>query len=71
MRGWSGEPDQPPPSPDATAATDGAGPVRRVLLLTHTGREEARSVAREVAAALAGHGIVVRLLAARGRSTSR
>lgn len=53
----------PPPSPDATAATDGARPVRRVLMLTHTGREEARSAAREVAAALAGHGMVVRMIA--------
>lgn len=53
----------PPSSPDATAATDGARPVRRVLMLTHTGREEARSAAREVAAALAGHGMVVRMIA--------
>ena len=52
-----------PPSPDATAAADGARPVRRVLMLTHTGREEARSAAREVAAALAGHGMVVRMIA--------
>ncbi|MEP7738269.1 NAD kinase [Nocardioides sp. 31GB23] len=32
-------------------------------MLTHTGREEARSAAREVAAALAGHGMVVRMIA--------
>ncbi len=56
-----------PPSPDATAAADGARPVRRVLMLTHTGREEARSAAREVAAALAGHGMVVRMIAREAR----
>ncbi len=36
--------------------------TRRVLLLTHTGRDEARDVARAVAAALLAHGLVVRLL---------
>ncbi|NPC99019.1 NAD kinase [Nocardioides sp. zg-DK7169] len=35
--------------------------TRRVLLLTHTGREEARDVARACAKALTGHGIVVRV----------
>lgn len=35
---------------------------RRVLLLAHTGREDARAVARDCARALVGHGIVVRLL---------
>ncbi|MCW2758492.1 MAG: kinase [Nocardioidaceae bacterium] len=35
--------------------------VRRVLLLTHTGREEARDVSRMVVTALRSHGIVVRL----------
>ena len=35
----------------------------RVLLLAHTGREEAREVARAFCKALTGHGIVVRLLA--------
>ncbi len=39
------------------------GATRRVLLLAHTGRDEARDVARESVAALTGHGIVVRLLA--------
>ena len=37
---------------------------RRVLLLTHTGRAEARSVARSFIAGLTAHGVVVRLLAA-------
>ena len=36
---------------------------RRVLLLAHTGRAEAREVARECARALTEHGIAVRLLA--------
>jgi len=39
--------------PDAT---------RRVLLLAHTGRSEARDVAREFVRSLSGHGLVVRLL---------
>jgi NAD+ kinase len=38
------------------------GAARRVLLLTHTGRAEAREVARAFCKALSGHGIVVRLL---------
>ncbi|HYQ33064.1 MAG TPA: NAD kinase [Lapillicoccus sp.] len=37
---------------------------RRVLLLAHTGRDEAREVARAFCKALTGHGLVVRLLAA-------
>jgi NAD+ kinase len=37
--------------------------ARRVLLLTHTGRAEARDVARAFCKALTSHGIVVRLLA--------
>ncbi|KQZ66285.1 NAD kinase [Nocardioides sp. Root151] len=37
--------------------------VRRVLLLAHTGREDAREVARAFSKALTDHGIVVRLLA--------
>ncbi len=37
--------------------------TRRVLLLAHTGRSEARDVAREFVRALSGHGLVVRLLA--------
>jgi NAD+ kinase len=41
-------------------ATDGP---RRVLLLAHTGRAEAREVARACARSLAQHGLVVRLLA--------
>lgn len=36
---------------------------RRVLLLAHTGRDEAREVARAFCKALTGHGLVVRLLA--------
>jgi NAD+ kinase len=35
---------------------------RRVLLLAHVGREQARDVARQFAGALAEHGLVVRLL---------
>lgn len=35
--------------------------VRRVFLLAHTGREEARSVAREFCAGLLDHGLVVRM----------
>jgi NAD+ kinase len=44
--------------------TEQTGPseVRRILLLTHTGREEARDVAGAVVAALVDHGLVVRLL---------
>lgn len=38
--------------------------TRRVLLLTHTGRDDARDVARACAKALTGHGIVVRVPAA-------
>jgi NAD+ kinase len=41
--------------------------VRRVLLLAHTGREDAREVARAFCKALTGHGIVVRLLAEEAR----
>jgi NAD+ kinase len=41
-----------------TAADD----ARRVLLLAHTGRDEARQVARAFVDGLNGHGIVVRLL---------
>jgi NAD+ kinase len=41
----------------------GAPGPRRVLLLAHTGRDEAREVARAFCKALTGHGIVVRLLA--------
>jgi NAD+ kinase len=37
--------------------------LRRVLVLTHTGRDEARAVAHQVTKALLGHGVGVRLLA--------
>jgi len=40
---------------------------RRVLLLAHTGRPEAREVARAFCKALTAHGIVVRLLAEEAR----
>ena len=40
---------------------------RRVLMLAHTGRDEARDVARAFCKALGGHGIVVRLLADEAR----
>lgn len=41
--------------------------LRRVLLLAHTGRENAREVARGFVKALTAHGIVVRLLASEAR----
>ncbi len=47
----------------AVPAADDEG-RRRVLLLAHTGRVEAREVARAFCKALTGHGLVVRLLAA-------
>lgn len=47
-------------SPETSPSAD----VRRVLLLTHTGREDARQVALACCRALAGHGIVVRMPAA-------
>jgi len=50
------------PSPAAPAAPEAGR--RRVLLLAHTGRDEAREVARAFCKALTGHGLVVRLLAA-------
>ncbi|MDF1606524.1 NAD kinase [Nocardioides sp. YIM 152315] len=40
-----------------------AASVRRVLLVAHTGRDDAREAARAFAKALGTHGIVVRLLA--------
>ncbi|HEX4190789.1 MAG TPA: NAD kinase [Marmoricola sp.] len=45
---------------DSSADQDG---VRRILLLAHTGRDEARLVARKVVAALCSQGLVVRVLA--------
>jgi NAD+ kinase len=39
------------------------GEIRRVLLLAHTGRPEAREVAVAFCKALTGHGLVVRMLA--------
>jgi len=41
-----------------------ATPSRRVLMIAHTGRDEARDVARAFSKALIAHGVVVRLLAA-------
>jgi NAD+ kinase len=43
--------------------TQPADDTRRVLLLAHTGRHDARDVARAFCKALTAHGIVVRLLA--------
>ena len=43
-------------TPEATT------PVRRVLLVAHTGRDDAREVARAFAKSLTTHGLVVRLL---------
>ena len=42
--------------------TQPVGEPRRVLLLAHTGRDDAREVARAFCKALTAHGIVVRLL---------
>jgi NAD+ kinase len=50
------------PSPVDPGPVDPAE-VRRVLMLIHTGREEARDVALACAKSLAVHGIVVRMLA--------
>lgn len=47
--------------------TDALPETRRVLLLAHTGREDAREVARAFCKALTGHGLVVRLLAEEAR----
>lgn len=47
--------------------TDAPPETRRVLLLAHTGREDARDVARAFCKALTGHGLVVRLLAEEAR----
>jgi NAD+ kinase len=41
---------------------EGPSEVRRILLLTHMGRDEARDVAGAVVAALVDHGLIVRLL---------
>lgn len=46
----------------ATTEPAASGGVRRVLVLAHTGRDEARDVARAFVKELSGHGIVVRLL---------
>lgn len=48
---------------DETAPVPTTDGVRRVLVLAHTGREEAREVARACVRSLTAHGIVVRLLA--------
>jgi NAD+ kinase len=52
------------PEGDSTGDLPG---LRRVLLLAHTGRDEAREVARAFCKALSGHGILVRLLAQEAR----
>ena len=54
-------------SETSAAQPTGESPPRRVLLLAHTGRDEAREVARAFCKALTGHGIVVRLLADEAR----
>ncbi|MGD9962249.1 NAD kinase [Nocardioides sp.] len=41
---------------------EGVPQIRRVLLLAHTGRDQAREVARSFCKALTAHGIIVRLL---------
>ena len=60
------------PGPAGIPAGDPASPggpsqPRRVLVLTHTGRDEAREVARGFVKALTGHGMLVRLLADEAR----
>jgi NAD+ kinase len=45
-----------------TSPTSDATETRRVLLIAHTGRDDAHTVALACCQALAGHGIVVRLL---------
>jgi NAD+ kinase len=47
----------------STTSVDPAAPIRRVLLLSHTGRDAARDVTISFCKALAEHDIVVRLLA--------
>lgn len=47
--------------------TDTTAALRRVLVLTHTGRDEACAVARQVTRSLRGHGVGVRLLAEEAR----
>lgn len=42
--------------------TDDQQPVRRVLVVAHAGREEARTVARDVVVALLSNGLTVRML---------
>ena len=54
-------------SETSAAQPTGQSPPRRVLLLAHTGRDDARDVARAFCKALTGHGIVVRLLADEAR----
>lgn len=49
--------------PNADVPGAAAPGLRRVLMLTHTGRDEAREVALAFCKALTGHGITVRLLA--------
>ncbi len=56
-----------PSTPSTTPPTRAGSTARRVLLLAHTGRDEARDVARSFCKALTGHGISVRLLAAEAR----
>ncbi len=47
------------------------GPRRSILLLAHTGREGARSVAQQVVDALHEHGLVVRMLAEEAAEVGR
>ncbi|MFC6345007.1 NAD kinase, partial [Nocardioides hankookensis] len=51
----------------SSEATKGAADDRRVLLVAHTGRDDAREVARAFTKALSTHGIVVRLLASEAK----
>jgi NAD+ kinase len=44
-------------------ATEGRDGERRILVLAHTGRDEALGVARKLVSALLGHELVIRLLA--------
>ncbi|KQW49739.1 NAD kinase [Nocardioides sp. Root1257] len=51
----------------STEATSDSTEDRRVLLVAHTGRDDAREVARAFTKALSAHGIVVRLLETEAR----
>ena len=63
VRGWTRERDDDRPRARGRGATPAGRPSPAVLLLAHTGRDDAREVARGFVKALTGHGMLVRLLA--------